>query len=347
MLAQHSARVLIQRLDVIGHVRTQQDTHRFDHAERETARKAVQGLVFLQGDQRLEQRGDLAVDEMLQAALHLGRHIRTGLLVDKGHDTRLERIIARGQLAHSLVAPHEAALLGVIHLGIGRVVEPVGAQVEMRRERLHRRGLQRLRLLPGCILVLAEPEPFEPADEFAFDGDFTLVIHFGQKGLLLLQPPQQHGCAPVNKSLGQALVERIRQSVFYSARLLAPMAFVMHPRFPLRDIGPCADIRQPFRQRVNVAIGPVDPVDLSPKEIIGDGSALMQVSIDNFQEPSMFRVTYAAKVGNAADIPQKLDRFGIGRPRLYLGHGAERLERLQIIRLARLDQQLVIRAGLE
>ena len=96
------------------------------------------------------------------------------------------------QLAHRVPAPHEAALLGKVDLGVGGVVEPVRPQVEMRRQRLQRRLFQRLGFLPGGILILTEPESLESTDEFAFDGHFTLVVHLGQEGLLLLQPAKQH-----------------------------------------------------------------------------------------------------------------------------------------------------------
>ncbi len=64
----------------------------FDHAESKAARKSGQGFVLGQGQQRLEQGCDLAVNEMLQAALHLLRNLGAGDIINENLDLRLERI---------------------------------------------------------------------------------------------------------------------------------------------------------------------------------------------------------------------------------------------------------------
>ena len=81
--------------------------------------------------------------------------------------------------------------------------------MELRLQGRNRRLRQRPRLIRRCRGILPEPEPFQTTDEFAFDGHFTFVIHLGLEGLLLLQPPQQNRCAPVDKSLGQCRVQRV------------------------------------------------------------------------------------------------------------------------------------------
>ena len=83
MLAQHSARILIQRFHIVCHVGARQDAHRLDHAEAEAPREPGQRLVARKGQKRLEERGHLAVDEVLQAPLHLLGHIGTGLVIDE------------------------------------------------------------------------------------------------------------------------------------------------------------------------------------------------------------------------------------------------------------------------
>ncbi len=94
--------------------------------------------------------------------------------------------------------------------------------------------------------VLAEAEPFQTADEFALDRHFALVVHLGHEALLLLEPAEQNAGPPVHKSLRQRGMKRIRQAVFYRARLAAPMNFVRDPAIALRDIGPGADIGEAF-----------------------------------------------------------------------------------------------------
>ncbi len=215
MFAQQPARVLVEHLDVLRDPVARDDAHRFDQLEAEAPGKPGQAVVLLHLDKRLEQRGDLAVDEMLQPTGDLFGHFGARLVVDESLHPRFQRVVALHQLADGMFAPHQPALLGVVELGIGSVVEPVRPQVEFGRQRRDGGGPQGLRLLRRCRFVLLEPEAFETADEFALDRHFTLVVHLGHKALLLLQPAQQHGCAPVNKSLRQSRVKRIRQAIFY------------------------------------------------------------------------------------------------------------------------------------
>ena len=77
---------------------TVDDAKRLDKTKAKAPRQARQGLVPLDVDQRLEQRRDLPVDEMLQPALHLLGDIGAGLVIDKGLHPRLQRIVARDQL---------------------------------------------------------------------------------------------------------------------------------------------------------------------------------------------------------------------------------------------------------
>ena len=192
VFAQGCARVLIQFLDLLRHIRAGQDAQAFDQTEGKAAREAGQGFVALQGQQRFEQGGDLAVNEMLQAALDLLRHVRAGHVIDKHLDAGFQRFGACDQLANAVLAPHQPTLFGKVDFGIGRVVKPVRPQVELRRERLSGHRLERLFPGPLRILVRGKPEPFEPSDKFAFDAHVTIIIHIGQEGLLLFEPAQQH-----------------------------------------------------------------------------------------------------------------------------------------------------------
>ena len=242
---------------------------------------------------------------MLQPALHLGGHVRPRLVIDKGHGLRFHRVGPGDELAHRLGAPHEAPLLGKVDHGIGRVVELIRLEVEMRREGGKARLFERARRLSRRRLVADKAEPLEPPDEFPFDADGALIVHFGHHRLLLLEPPHQHGCAPVHESLRQRTVKRVRQPVFYRARGLAPMGFVIDPALALRDIGPCADMREAFRQRVDIAIGAVDAAHLRGEPVIGHAAELVQVAKDALQQARVLGGADAAKIGDAADIPQQ------------------------------------------
>ena len=246
MFAQGGAGVLIQILDLGRYLRPRHDAEIFDHPKGKATRDRRQCVVPGQVQQRFEQCRDLAINKMLQAALHLGGDIRSGLVINECHGLRFQRVIARHQLAHGMFAPHQPALFGKVDFRIGCVIEPVCQQMELRRKGCHTGSAQGLGLVGIGGFVLRKAEPLKTANQLPFDRHFTFVVHFGHEALLLLQPAQQNGCAPVNKSLRQPRVQRVRQAIFYSASRLAPMGFVIYPAFSLRDIGPCADKRQAF-----------------------------------------------------------------------------------------------------
>ena len=143
---------------------------------------------------------------MLQTAFNLLRHIGTCRFIHKHLDPRFQNVVALDKLTNSLRAPHQTTLIGKVDLGVGGIIEAIRPKVEMRCQCLKAGLLDGFGLLASGVLVPTEPEPFETTDEFSFDGHFSVFIYFGQKGLLLLQPPQQNTCPPVNKSLGQTLV---------------------------------------------------------------------------------------------------------------------------------------------
>ena len=343
MLAQGGACLLVQRLDVFGDIAARDDAELFAHPERKALGQPGQRLVAGQRQQRLKRGGNLAVDKVLQAALHFGNHLRPRLFIDKRHDLRLHRLGACGKLAHGMLAPHQATLFGEINLGIRRVVKPVGAQMELRGEGLRGRLRQRFRLVRATGFIHPEPEPFQPPDEFALDGHITLVTDFGHKDLLLLEPPGQHTGPPVHKSLSQRAMQRIRQSVFYVTRGIPPMGIVPDPAAPLGHISPGADKGQPFGQSINVAIGPVNPRNLLREVGIGDSPRLVQVVVNLGQKAGMFGAADPPEIGNAADIPQQADRRAVRGAGGNFGVPGQRFQRRQIIAFADPGQPVVRR----
>ena len=284
VLAQKPPSVLIQCLDVIGDLGARHDAVALDQPERDAARKSRDRLVAGQTQKRLELGGDPAVDEMLQPALDLEDDLGARVLFHEGLGRGFHRLGARHQPPDRLRAPEEATLLGHLEGGVGRVVEPVRPQVELRPERRHRSLPQRLGLIRACRLVLPEPEPVDPAQNLTLDGYLTAFCHLGHKALLLLQPAQKHTGAPVDKSLGQRAMQRIRQAVFYGTGGAAPMAFVLDPAGALRHVGPCADICQPLGQRVYVALRPVDPPHLPRQPVVGHARPVAEKTEDPAQQ---------------------------------------------------------------
>ena len=345
MLAKRTARVLVQLFHLGRHGIARQDAHRFGQAERKAAGKAGQGLVAGHVQKRLELGGDLAVDEVLQAAADLFHHFGTGFFVHEGLDRGLGGFGALHQLADRIGAPHQATLFGEIKLGVRRVVEAVGAKVEFGLQRLDRGLRERLRRIWRGAGVLLEAEAFQASGEFAFDRHFALVVHFGHESLLLLQPAKEDARPPVDKSLRQCRMQGIRQAVFYSARFLAPMGFVFDPVFPLGDVGPGADIGEAARQRVDVAVGLVDPLDRGGKPVTGDAAATKAATDEELENPGqkgrVFRAGGGAEVGDAADVPEKLHAFGLGQLVLHFRQGGERFQRQHVVGIPGAGQPVV------
>ena len=81
--------------------------------------------------------------------------------------------------------------------------------MELRRQCLQRRRFHGLGFLPIGPFVEREAKAFKPPNKFAFDSYVTCVVYIGHHGLLLAKPAQQNRCAPINKSLGQRLMQRV------------------------------------------------------------------------------------------------------------------------------------------
>ena len=214
--------------------------------------------------------------------------------------------------------------------------------MKLRRQRLRRRLAQCARLVRACGFVLPKPETLQSAYKFARDGHVALVTHFGHKDLLLFEPPGKNACPPVHKALGQRIMQSVRQAVFYPACLITPMFFVRGPAPALRDIGPCADKRQSFGKCVDIAIAAVQSGHLCRHVAVRHLTALMQVMIDLREQQRVLCLADSAKVGDAADIPQKPHRNPVRGARADFGIIGQRLERGQIVAFAHAGQPVIV-----
>ena len=342
MLAQQAAGFLIQRLDVVADGFARDDAHRFDQLERNTARHAGQGFVARHGQKGIEQRSDLAVDEVLQAAAHLVHDIGARLVIDKGRHLRAHGGITLDQFADRGVAPHQPALFGEIELGIGAVIELVGFQMQQWHQCRDRGLAQCARLIRGGGGVGTEAKALQTPDQLTLDSHFALVVYFSHKALLLFQPPQQNRGAPVDKSLCQSVMQGIRQAVFYSARRAAPMVFIIYPAPALRDIGPGPDIGQTARQGVDITICAIDPCDIAGNPFRRDLARTVQEFKYPAQKPRMLCARDAAEIGDSADIPKQRQVARIAQTVDDIGLGDQRFQRQHVIRVPRARQPVIV-----
>ena len=122
------------------------------------------------------------------------------------------------------------------------------------------------------------------------------------------------------------------------------MAFIGNPPVALRDIGPGADIGQPFRDGVDVAVGLVDAGDVGGKPVGGNLPVVGQKAEDARQQPRMFPFGNRPEVRNAADIPQQPHRLRAAQLVPDLGHLGQGFQRQHIVAVAR-PRQPVVRGG--
>ncbi len=126
------------------------------------------------------------------------------------------------------------------------------------------------------------------------------------------------------------------------ARLVTPMAFVIDPALALSDISPCADKRQPFADRIDFAVFPINAFDLARHPVVWNGAALVQVAKDNVQKIGMFLMADTPEIRHAAHIPKQAHRRRIGTACRDFGTFRQRFEGHHVVRLARPHQHFVI-----
>ena len=162
--------------------------------------------------------------------------------------------------------------------------------------------------------VRREAKAVEPADELALDDDVAAAGHrTGQLGAAL-ERLDQHGRAPVDEPLGQAIVERVRQLIFDGACPFLPVARIGEPVRPVRDVGPGADVRDPRHQRIDVAFDPVQAGDH-----VGDPVGIQtparspELAVDLGEQARVRLRQDLAEVRHLAHGPEQVRGLGRGR----------------------------------
>ena len=105
-------------------------------------------------------------------------------------------------------------------------------------------------------------------------------------------------------------MQRIGQFIFDFPRHPLPVVGVGQPVRPVGDEGPGADLRDPARQRVDIAVDAVGLVDLGRIPGIGDATFLHQEAVDRGHEFRMRGGRDFAVIRNGAGVPQPFHRSG-------------------------------------
>ena len=247
---------LVERLHVVGDVAAVDQAEILDELEGDAAADAGDLVGVLQVDQRLQQRLDLEIDEALGARRDLVAG-RAGQLLVGEQDRRAAsarprlRPACRSARRSSAATPSEPSAMSPL------------AEAEKRSARVSNSAasafcaaaFDRLGVLAAGALVGGEAEPLQFADMVAFDEDRAGWADFGFKHRIFSEAPHEDGSPAVYEAFRQPLMQRIRQSVFDFARLFLPVCRIGKPSRPVGHEGPGADLGDPVRQRVDVALG--------------------------------------------------------------------------------------------
>ena len=138
-------------------------------------------------------------------------------------------------------------------------------------------------------------------------------------------------------------MQRIGQFIFDLARDPLPMIGVTQPVRPVGDEGPGADLRDPARQRVDIAGDAVGLVDLGREPFVGNPALFHQETVQRGHQFCMGGRRQAPVIRDLAGVPQP---FHGRRPVGHLPHIAvacRMIEHAQILGNWRAGQHLVLR----
>ena len=189
-----------------------------------------------------------------------------------------------------------------------------------------------------------ESETLETAHEVLLDFDAAVGADLGVKFFLFLQAAHQRAGAPVDKTLGQALVHGVGERVFDRARAFLPALGIGQPVGAVRHERPGADVGDAVGERVDVAVGAVGERDLVGKPVLGNAPlGPHQELVERTDELGVVLRGDLAVVGDLAHFPQPGDGVARGGEVRYLAVVADCLERGDVIGHARTREAKFVR----
>ena len=164
---------------------------------------------------------------------------------------------------------------------------------------------------PPAEFSAAKREAVETADHVALDDHFATFLNFSFQCGVLSQPLHQHAGAAIHEALGEALMQGIGKLVLDGARFGLPMFRIGKPVRAVRHKRPGPHMRDPVRQRIDVAVGSVGLRDLAGEPVDRYFTLPHQESIEGHDQLGVHRRRDLAVIGNLADVPQPLDRIAV------------------------------------
>ena len=180
------------------------------------------------------------------------------VLLDQQAQARFDRLLAGGQTRHRLADPAQQSVMGQDEGVVAGEHDARGARLDLAGKGLHRRHVQGFRLRPAGLRVSGKAETLQHSDVLALDEHIARRGDLSLQHRILPQTTHQHTRAPIHEPAGEPLVQSVRQLVLYKTRHPLPMLGIGQPVGTVGDEGPGPDLADAGRQRVDLAVGPVE-----------------------------------------------------------------------------------------
>ena len=269
-MRKRGARRLVEALHLFGDLLALEHAERLDQLEGDAARDAGDVLGGGEREQRAEQLLDMGLEPEVEPRLHrLARRAGELLVGDDAQRADAARRRRRSSLPTGAPIQRSVPSEASTNCSLRRLRQPGGARVDLAGERPARRGLQRLGFRAAGRRIGGKREAVETADHVALDHHFAGLSDFSFQCRVLAQPPHQHAGAAIDEALGEALMQRIRELVLDAARDGLPMLRIGEPVRPVGHERPGPHMRDPVRERIDVAVGSVGLRHLAENQSAG------------------------------------------------------------------------------
>ena len=262
--------------------------------------------------ERLQHRRDLMVDEALDARATKSR-AAPARSSSASRMTRGRMMLSEAaKLPHRVAEPAHHAVGAEREVAVAAGMQPRRTCLVFERERLLRGGEHGLGVGTLRALVRHEAESGQLPDMVPLDIDVAVNTDFSFKHRILSQALHEHGSPAVNEAFRQPFMQGVGQSILDFPGLFLPVCRIGKPAGAVRDVGPCADLRDPAGQRLDLAVGAVGPPHLLGEEVLVDLAAAHEVGEDGADQLGMLGRRDAAIVGQRAGLPERLDALRRG-----------------------------------
>ncbi len=209
-LAERRTGILVEAAHFVENLRALQYAERLANLESDAPGEPRQLGIGLEIHHRAEQAHHIGLEPGAQAVVHLVAGRPGEMLVRENAHARLEELVAGLELRHGIAHPADRAVVRQHQRGVGRLGEPVGPCLDLPGQGLAGSIAQGLGLGGIGLGIRHEMEAVQVADMLPLDGDVAGGRNFRFEHRVLSQAPHENARPPVDESLGETFMKRIR-----------------------------------------------------------------------------------------------------------------------------------------